>query len=368
MRESFAPALRAGRAVVFGSLVLGGAASVQAQVQVQTQTVETKSPQKDADALLAIDDDYNQKLQKLEHERLQRLQRLAAERQPKEAAVVYEQLFRLAIAGDLYQEAEPAADAVIASADSSAACQVLARLVKLIAECDRGDYDQSLIDLRAVLAKHDKAVQEGARTVHLTSDEVIEICEAYYQRLIQAGRFDIARKAFQLALENADQPEVKEFLSSRLTRLKLVGEPALPIKGLDLDGKPYSLADAKGKVVLVVFWASWCLPNAVESEWLQQVYSAHHAQGLEIVGVNLDLMQGDSPKLESLLPNIRRFALDYNLRWPNLINNPADGDIAKAYGVTQIPANVLIGRDGKVAAIDLAKKNLGPAIEKLVGH
>ena len=64
------------------------------------------------------------------------------------------------------------------------------------------------------------------------------------------------------------------------------------------------------------------------------------------------------------MPNIRRFLLDHNVTWPNLINGPGDRDYAGAYGVTQIPANVLIGRDGTVIHLDLTRSNLEAAVEK----
>jgi len=347
-----------GRAVLLGALAMGVATPLAARAQ------EAKLV---AEALLAIDQDYGRQLKELDQKRLDDLRRLAAELEPKDASVAYEHLFRLAIAGDLFQEAEPAADAVLAAPEISSTSQALARLVKLIAECDRGEYEQSLADLRSLLGREDQAAEAGGGTLRLTAEEVIEICEGYYQRLLHAGRPDIARKAFEMAVDHASRPAVKSFLNARLNRLKLVGAPAPPIRGTDLDGKPFDLASTKGKVVLVVFWASWCLPNAVEVEWLQQAYDAHHDQGLEIVGVNLDLLQGENPTLDTLMPNIRRFALDYNLRWPNVISQPGGEDIAGAYGVTEIPANVLIGRDGKIAAIDLPRNNLEPAIAKLVG-
>jgi len=86
------------------------------------------------------------------------------------------------------------------------------------------------------------------------------------------------------------------------------------------------------------------------------------------VGVNLDLMQDGAPTPEGLLPNIRRFVFDYNVSWPTLVNRPADGDVAKAYGVVEIPANVLIGRDGAVAAIDLTRKNFDATVSKILGR
>ena len=60
----------------------------------------------------------------------------------------------------------------------------------------------------------------------------------------------------------------------------------------------------------------------------------------------MDVSQNGGQKLETVLPNIRRFLLDYNVPWPTLVNGSGDRDYAKAYGVADIPANVLIGRDG----------------------
>ena len=140
----------------------------------------------------------------------------------------------------------------------------------------------------------------------------------------------------------------------------MIGKPAPAIEGTDLDGKPVSLADLKGNVVLVVFWASWCLPSsaevAVARSGLRQL---HRDRGFRVVGINVDTLQGDRPKLETVLPNVRRFLLDNNVRWPNLINGTGTNDYAKAYGVVDIPSNVLIGRDGTVIHLDLSpRKNL----------
>ena len=60
------------------------------------------------------------------------------------------------------------------------------------------------------------------------------------------------------------------------------------------------------------------------------------------------------------MPNIRRFLLDDNVRWPNLVNGAGVHDYAKAYGITEIPSNVLIGPDGTVIHVDLSRKNLDP--------
>ena len=315
-----------------------------------------------SDALLAIDAAYAERLKALDHDRLKKLQALAEGLKGREAAAVYDQLFRSAIAADLFAEAEPAADAALQARVPSPSCLALANLVKLIAKSDRGEFDQSLSDLAALVeAKDDPKPSLG-------TDELLGVADAYYQRLVHSGRYDVAKRAFEMILPRAESPAVKDYLASRLNRLKLIGQEAPPIRGVDLDGKPFDLAALRGKVVLVVFWATWCLPSAAEVDWLQETYDADHDLGFEIVGVNLDTLQEEGAAIETYAPGVRRFALDYNLRWPVLINGDGEADHAKAYGVGEIPASVLIDKDGKVVGQDLVRKNLESTVSQLVGR
>jgi len=315
----------------------------------------------------AIDDNYNRQLIQLEARRLEELARLAAGQKPDRAAATYERLFRLAIAGDLFRDAEPAAAKVLEQGTPSPVTNALAHLVKIIAAVDRGAPEQSLQSLRQAVADSTQDRPATEARASLAPSEVIGICEAYYQRLVEGNQFPIARDAFRHIIEQNYPPATKEFLASRLKRIELVGKPAPPIQGTDLDGKAYDLAAQKGKVVLVVFWASWCLPNAAQVTWLEQAQDAYHNRGLQVVGINLDALQDGGQKLETVMPNIRRFLLDYNVPWPTLVNGSGDRDYAKSYGVSDIPANVLIGRDGTVAQIDLSRRNLETVVSRLLG-
>jgi thiol-disulfide isomerase/thioredoxin len=356
--------------VLVGFLILPATALGQdlASRQEPTTSKAGRPSPSDDGSIKSIDDDYAQQLLALEHQRLERLERLAARQNPADAAVTYERLFRLAIAANLFRDAEPAAKTVVSGGSPSVVARGLAHLVKIIAEADRGAYEQSLESLRQAVGESEKAAQGGSPRIELPTDEVVGICDAYYQRLIHDSQYENARKAVQTLLGQAQRPALKEFLVSRLTRLDQVGKPAPAIQGLDLDRKPFDLADARGKVVLVVFWASWCLPSAAEIATLQQVEETYRGRGFKIVGINLDALSEEGQKPESAMSNIRHFLLDYNVRWPTLINGQGDKDYAKAYGVTEIPANVLIGKDGTVIQIDLVPKNLEPMIARAVGE
>ena len=114
----------------------------------------------------------------------------------------------------------------------------------------------------------------------------------------------------------------------------------------DLNGRKINLADEKGKVVLLDFWATWCGPCQMEIPEFVQLQAKYKNQGLAVVGVSVD----DPP--EKLPPFARQFKVNY----PLLVGQDRT-DIQDAYGpIFGIPVTVLIGRDGKIC-----KKHLGPA-------
>ena len=165
------------------------------------------SPAAKADeSVQAIDDDYNRQLLRLDQRRLEQLGRLAARQKPAEAAATYERLFRLAIAGDLFRDAEAAAGKVLEQGTPSPTTNALAHLVKIIAEADRGAFEQSLRSLRQAVAESKQEKPATEARAALAPGEIIGICEAYYQRLVEGNQFPIAREAFRLVLEQPYSP------------------------------------------------------------------------------------------------------------------------------------------------------------------
>jgi len=320
-------------------------------------------------SLQTIDEDYNRQLLALEKQRIERLRQLAATQPARDAEATYDLLFRVAINNNLFNEAEPVAQQVIKSGTASPVVTFLAHTIDIIASADRGNFDESLAELRTVIdsqAERNRPAQGAPPSIDIRA--LLTICEAYYQRLLQGDRFDIARNAFQLVLKQSDNATVKGYCASRLNQLAMIGKPAPAILGTDLDGKPIDLAALKGNVVLINFWASWCLPSSAEVTWLDQVYTTYGPRGFRIVGVNVDTLQKDTPKLETVMPNIRKFLIEHNVRWPNVVSGTGAQDYTTAFSVSEIPTNVLIGRDGNVLHLDLSRKNLDKVIARAVGQ
>lgn len=317
----------------------------------------------------SINREFQRELGRLERERLDRLARLAAGQDKEQANKTYEVYFQFAIGGHLYREAEATAERVLATANPASQVAGMAALVNVIAEADRGAFDESLASLAAAFQQTRRAPEGAAAGLKGPFPRATKLllAEAYYQRLIQADRFDIVRQAFRMIQDQAEDPAIKEYAASRMRQLDMIGKPAPPIEGTDIDGKTIRLADYKGDVVLILFWATWYVPTAEDVAALDRIYDSYRDRGFRVLGVNLDTAQEGGEKIETVLPNIRRFLLDHNVRWPNLINGTGTRDYAKAYAVNELPANVLIGRDGTVIHRDLNRSTLERVAKKAVG-
>lgn len=136
--------------------------------------------------------------------------------------------------------------------------------------------------------------------------------------------------------------------SSIATRLQ--GKPAPGFSLIDLNGRKVSLADFKGKPVLVNFWATWCGPCKLEMPWLQEFSQKYASQGLTILGVAAD----DAPK--NVISSVVAKA---GVTYPVLLK---DSKVEDLYGgVEYLPESFYVGRDGKVmlATAGLTSENGG---------
>jgi peroxiredoxin len=106
----------------------------------------------------------------------------------------------------------------------------------------------------------------------------------------------------------------------------------------DMNNKDVKLADFKGKVIVLDFWATWCAPCKVEIPWFVALQNAYGKRGLQIIGVSVD------DTLEQLKP----FAERYQMNYPILQGLGRD-DVQDAFGpIWGIPTTVVIGRDGRI--------------------
>lgn len=115
---------------------------------------------------------------------------------------------------------------------------------------------------------------------------------------------------------------------------------------LTLDGRRATLADYRDKLVVLNFWATWCLPCTDEMPTLEALWKEHRARGLVVVGVSVD--RGAPRAL--LEPYIRNLALTF----PILLD--PDSTTATAWRVTGIPATFVVRPGGEVAGVAMGAR------------
>jgi len=119
---------------------------------------------------------------------------------------------------------------------------------------------------------------------------------------------------------------------------KMRGKKAPSFVLTDLQGKKVSLADYKGRPVLVNFWATWCGPCKVEMPWFEQLRNQYASQGFEILGLADDADAGKDA--------ISKVAQKSGVTYPILLT---DGKVQDAYGgLDVLPMSFYIDRNGVI--------------------
>ena len=123
------------------------------------------------------------------------------------------------------------------------------------------------------------------------------------------------------------------------------GKPAPALRLKDMSGNDVSLADLKGKVVFVNFWATWCDPCRIEIPWLIDIQKKYASRGFTVVGVAMD---DEGQKV--VAPFVAKETFDVNgqqlpMSYPIWIGSDDAAD--KFGGILGYPTSFLISRDGK---------------------
>lgn len=133
-----------------------------------------------------------------------------------------------------------------------------------------------------------------------------------------------------------------------------------------LDGKPISVADYKGKVVLIDFWAVWCGPCMSEMPNVIKLHEETKEAGFEVIGISLDNESGkfDVEALKSTIAGKGRVS---EMPWRQIYDGGGWGSgLAKFYGVRSIPKTVLIDQSGTVVAQGLRGEALASKVKELL--
>jgi peroxiredoxin len=112
--------------------------------------------------------------------------------------------------------------------------------------------------------------------------------------------------------------------------------PAADFTLQDINGEKVMLADYRGKVVLLEFWATWCPPCRASVPGIEKIHKAYKDKGLVVLAVSLD--QGD-------WKSVKAFMKDYGITYTVL---KGTDEVASRYHVRTIPRLLILDKEGKI--------------------
>jgi thiol-disulfide isomerase/thioredoxin len=214
---------------------------------------------------------------------------------------------------------------------------------------------QVLGDVKAYLTELGPAIKPADAALALRTAMGLELGKN--PELAPAAYADLAR-----LLAKTDDPKIADSvktLNASVRRLQLPGHE-FKVHGVTLDGTEFDWRKYRGKVVLVDFWATWCLPCIAELPNVRKNYEAYHDRGFDVVAISIDKTK-DKPV---------KFMEARKLPWVCLFDEEPERKVesmADQYGVFYIPQAILVDRDGKVVSLHARGSELGRLLEKLLG-
>jgi len=125
-----------------------------------------------------------------------------------------------------------------------------------------------------------------------------------------------------------------------------IGKPVIPFSQVGMDGNIVDITALKGKVVLVDFWGSWCVPCRLSHPALKKLYDKYNAKGFEIIGISNEAANSTRDKAKQDIA-WRKAIKEDGLSWLQVLYDPAINDLVKEYDINGYPTKFLIDQNGK---------------------
>ena len=176
--------------------------------------------------------------------------------------------------------------------------------------------------------------------------------QAKAAELVKQLKHDFQGTEFVAALEKR---EAAELAGHKMQATLTVGAKFPDFNETDVTGKPLSIANYKGKVVLINFWATWSGTCRAELPGQLAAYRKYHDQGFEIIGISLNQDQA----------KFTDFTKAMNMTWQQYFDGQGWGNkLAVMYGIEGIPATYLLDGEGKIIGRDLRGEELPAAVAR----
>lgn len=156
-------------------------------------------------------------------------------------------------------------------------------------------------------------------------------------------------KLYERMLKEYPSSKYSKYAGGKVRQFSETGKPFALSFTDAISGKKVDIADYRGKVVVLDFWATWCGPCIQELPKMKKLYADYHDKGLEIIGISLDHPEETRKGLTSLKDFVAKNAMP----WPQYYQgNYWDSEFSVSWGINSIPALFLIDQEGKLIDVD----------------
>ncbi len=141
-------------------------------------------------------------------------------------------------------------------------------------------------------------------------------------------------------------------VESERARFARVGKPFELAFTEATRGTPITMADLKGKVVVIDFWATWCGPCIAEMPKMKKLYAEYKNKGVEFIGVSLD-----QPKEKGGLDKLKDYVAKNGIEWPQYYQgNYWQSEFSSSWEIHSIPCVFLVDAEGNLASVEARGK------------
>jgi peroxiredoxin len=224
------------------------------------------------------------------------------------------------------------------------------------------ELEAELKEFDAILARH-KGVKtdEVAQVAWMKAMLYLQVMEdsAKATPLLKQIKTDFPETKFGQSVDNVLASLERQEAAKKIQASLVVGAKFPDFQEKDINGKPISVSQYKGKVVLVDFWATWCGPCLAELPNVLSAYEKYHSRGFEILGLSLDQNE----------QKLRDFIKDRKMTWQQYFDGKVwENKLAQQYGVVGIPATYLLDGNGVIIGKDLRGDELDKAVALAVAR
>ena len=188
------------------------------------------------------------------------------------------------------------------------------------------NFDEAIKSFDTVLSQGDINRNFKARTLYFKAKSLL-------------GKGDVVTAKEVVAELRMIEPRAADTFGNELSGMLRIGEEAPTFNVTSVDGKPLDLAQYKGNVIIINFWATWCDPCLQEFPNAKKLYTKFKDKGVQFIGVSLD----------DDIEDLRGFVKQFEVGWPQIFDGKRwQGAIPGLYHIQAIPTMVLLDRESKV--------------------